>query len=88
MGETWYTAKEEGGKVQFWVQWLGIDPPYRRRGYATEALGWLEREARKLGSDRLLLTVWMDNPGAIALYSALGYTANNMNMVKRLSAPG
>jgi ribosomal protein S18 acetylase RimI-like enzyme len=48
----------------------------------------LEQEARRLGSDRVLLTVWMDNPGAIALYSALGYTAQNMNMVRRLSAPG
>ena len=45
----------------------------------------LEELARSLGSDRIGLDVWMDNPGAIALYSRLGFTASSMAMTKPLA---
>ena len=73
VGESWYTASTKGGKVQFWIEWIWVEPPHRRKGYATQALQRLEEEARSLGADRLGLNVWIDNPGAIALYSGLGY---------------
>jgi GNAT superfamily N-acetyltransferase len=88
VGEVWYMAPVQGGKVQFWVNWIAVHPEHRRHGYATEALHLLEEEARTLGADRMWLTVWAENPGAMALYARLGYVPSNMNLVKRLSAPG
>jgi len=26
VGEAWYVAEELGGRLQFWVEWLWIDP--------------------------------------------------------------
>jgi len=82
VGEVWYFAREEGGKVRFWVDWLWTDPQQRRRGYATAVLQQLSHEAAKLGADRIGLYVFMDNPHAIALYSKLGFTAASMGMTK------
>ena len=84
VGETWYTVQERGGKIQFWIDWIWIEPPHRRHGFATAALRHLEDEARKLGADRTGLSVWMDNPGAVALYTNLGYVTSMMRMSKRL----
>jgi ribosomal protein S18 acetylase RimI-like enzyme len=87
VGETWYTVEEKGGKVQFWMDWILIDPPHRRRGHATRVLGLLEEEALRLGADRTGLSVWVDNPGAVALYAKLGYVATNMRMMKPIGRP-
>jgi ribosomal protein S18 acetylase RimI-like enzyme len=84
LGEAWYAVQEKGGKVQFWIDWITIEPEHRRRGYATRTLRLLEDEARRLGADRTGLSVWMDNPGALALYRKLGYTTAMMRMVKLL----
>lgn len=84
VGETWYTVREKGGKVHFWIDWIWIEPADRRRGLATAALDLLEREARKSGADRTGLSVWMDNPGAMALYAKLGFVPTMMRMTKVL----
>ena len=88
VGETWYLVQERGGKVRFWVDWIFIEPGYRRQGYATAAFRRLEDEARRQGADRIGLTVWSDNPGAVALYAKLGYTPATMWMMKLLEARG
>lgn len=85
LGEAWYAVEEQGGKLQFWVEWIQIEPEHRRKGYATEALRALEETARELGADRIGLTVWSDNPNAIRLYSKLGYAPASTNMTKRLA---
>ena len=84
VGETWYLAEHRGGKVRFWVDWIWIEPEYRRQGYATAAFRQLEDEARRLGADRIGLSVWSDNPGAVALYTQLGYSTTTMSMMKLL----
>ena len=84
VGEVWYTAGREGGLVQFWIEWIWVEPEHRRRGFATEALRLLEQEAVRLGATRLGLDVWLDNPGAIELYRKMGYSATSMSMVKPL----
>jgi len=86
VGEVWYFAGEEGGKVRFWVDWLWTDPQMRHRGYATTVLQQLTEEAAKLGADRVGLYVFMDNLDAIALYSKLGFTATVMGMTKPVAA--
>lgn len=82
VGETWYLVQEQGGKLRFWIDWIWIDPEHRRKGYATATLARLEEEARNRGADRVGLAVWLDNPGAIALYSKLGYVPASMWMMK------
>jgi len=84
VGETWYSVEEKGGRVQFWVDWIAIDAPFRRKGYATGALRLLASEALKLGADRLGLHVFSDNKGALALYSKLGFEPTSLRMAKRL----
>ena len=80
VGEAWYFAPEEGGKVRFWVDWLWTDPQERRRGYATAVLQQLSHEAAKLGADRMGLYVFTDNLHAVALYTKIGFTTTLMGM--------
>jgi ribosomal protein S18 acetylase RimI-like enzyme len=84
VGETWYSVETKGGKVQFWVHWIWIEPPDRRLGYATAVLEQLEREATERGADRMGLFVASDNTEALALYTKLGFNTTNMRMAKRL----
>ncbi|MFY9716610.1 MAG: GNAT family N-acetyltransferase [Thermoplasmata archaeon] len=87
VGETWYVAEAKGGKMQFWIDWIWIEPQLRQRGYATQTFHHLEQEARAVGADRIGLHVLADNDGAIALYSKLGYRTTNLRMSKLLSPP-
>ena len=84
VGEAWYEAVESGGKVQFWIQWIAIWPEFQRRGYGRELLRLLEAEARSLGAERTILIVWTDNPGALALYTKVGYAPTNQCMTKAI----
>jgi len=85
VGEVWYSARLEGGLVQFWIEWIWIEPEHRRQGLATAALEALEAEARRRGAPRLGLDVWMDNPGAVELYRKLGFAISRASMVKRVA---
>lgn len=84
VGETWYVAHEQGGKVRFWVDWIWIEPEFRRRGLATQVLQELAKVAVEQGADRMGLYTYVDNPGAVALYSKLGFVVQNMAMIKEL----
>ena len=76
VGEVWYVAEPKGGKTQFWIEWLTIDPPYRRRGYARALIRALADEARRRGADRVGLYVREANREAVALYDALGFATD------------
>ena len=87
VGETWYRAHEQGGRAQFWVDWIWIDPAHRRKGYATRLLLLLAAKAEQRGADQLGLSVVADNTNAIGLYAKLGFTVTRMQMTKRLREP-
>jgi ribosomal protein S18 acetylase RimI-like enzyme len=87
VGEVWYKTDELGGKVDFTIEWIWTEPSHRRKGYATQALQLVEREARRLGAERAKLYVWMDNPEAVALYTKLGFSADGWLMRKSLMRP-
>jgi RimJ/RimL family protein N-acetyltransferase len=61
-----------------------IFAPFRRKGYATEAMQLLESEVGRMGLTSIGLHVFADNSAARPLYEKLGYEATNINMVKRL----
>jgi ribosomal protein S18 acetylase RimI-like enzyme len=88
VGEAWYRARESGGKIDFYIHWIAIEPEFRRRGYGTYLLQLIEREARRLGADRTTLTVWTDNPGAEAMYRKLGYVVTNVTMARDVGTVG
>jgi RimJ/RimL family protein N-acetyltransferase len=61
-----------------------IYEPYRRRGYAFEALRALEDNVRALGLDTIGLHVFGHNHAARALYEKAGYEVTNVNMAKKI----
>lgn len=87
LGESHYTVEERGGKAQFWVEWIAIEPQHRRKGFATEALDGLAREAALAGADRVYLKVFSDNPGARALYEKVGFVVLSTDMVRPVGPP-
>jgi ribosomal protein S18 acetylase RimI-like enzyme len=75
-------VQTKGGTVHRWVNWLWIDPAFRRRGIGTQALRCLEDEAARSGADRSGLHVFAENAPAIALYTGLGYAPTSFRMAK------
>ena len=57
VGETWYNMQTKGGKMQFWIDWVWVEPQFRRRGYATRVFHHLEEQAARVGADRIGLHV-------------------------------
>ena len=86
VGEAWYLAEVKGGKTQFWIDWVFIEPQHRRRGYATQVLQQLAAEASRLGADRVGLSVLSDNVEALALYTKLGFRQTRFGMSRPLTA--
>ena len=64
---------------------IEIDPEFRRRGYAEEAMLSLEGEARRLGAETIRLHVFGHNDAARPLYEKLGYHPTNILMAKPLA---
>ena len=50
-----------------------IDEPFINKGYGTQSFLLLEKEATKLGVEKLTLEVHTDNVPAISLYKKLGF---------------
>jgi ribosomal protein S18 acetylase RimI-like enzyme len=93
VGEVWYQVEAKGGKIQFWVDWILVNPRYRRRGYASRVLTLLADQATQMGAERIGLHVIADNRPAIALYSKLGFAPSSLRLSKplgtvRTSRPG
>src|SRR5688572_10866997 len=55
------------------LQDVEVRPEHRRHGVAAALTAAAEQAARERGYDRLRITVSVDNEGAQALYSGLGY---------------
>ena len=85
VGDLWYCLRRRGRRKQLFVCWIGIDAPYRRRGFATEVLHQMEAEARRSGAYLVGLGVDGDNVAALSLYSKLGFIARNIFMTKPVS---
>ncbi len=59
--------REAGGHIGY-----GIAPEYRRKGYGKKILGLLLEEANRLGIDRVLVTIRLDNVASKAVALANG----------------
>jgi len=66
-----YTIPSDPGSA--WLGWFGILEPFRRKGFASEALRLFEQEARKRGFLTARLYTHADNKAACAFYEKSGY---------------
>jgi ribosomal protein S18 acetylase RimI-like enzyme len=89
VGMLWIEVESAPRRASFIFN-IEIFKPFRRRGYATQAMTLLEEEARRLGIESIGLHVFGHNPAARSLYEKLGYVATNIQMRKRLApvSPG
>jgi ribosomal protein S18 acetylase RimI-like enzyme len=68
-----------------WINYLGVLPEFRRRGYARRLLEEAERLLRLEGCPKINLQVRPDNEEALRFYERLGYAgAGAVSLGKRL----
>ncbi|GMV94463.1 MAG: hypothetical protein AMXMBFR82_42410 [Candidatus Hydrogenedentota bacterium] len=68
-----------------WVYYLGVDPGFRRRGYARGIMKEAEQRLRELGCPKVNLQVRRDNPDAAAYYERTGFSEEDrMSFGKRI----
>jgi ribosomal protein S18 acetylase RimI-like enzyme len=84
VGMLWIQV-ESGPRPASYVFNIEIFKPYRRHGYARQAMKLLEQEAKRLSLESIRLHVFGHNVAARSLYEQLGYVATNVYMRKRLS---
>jgi ribosomal protein S18 acetylase RimI-like enzyme len=82
VGVLWFRANLDSAKASGFIFDLEIDEPFRRKGYARQAMLELEKIAREMGLRQLALHVFAYNEQARALYESLGYTASSLNLHK------
>jgi ribosomal protein S18 acetylase RimI-like enzyme len=88
VGAVWLRATLDSPRPSGFIFDLEIHEPFRRKGYARQAMLELEEVARGMGLQQLGLHVFAHNQGARALYEGLGYTVSSLNMLKPLSTAG
>lgn len=84
VGILWFALQSQAGQKTAFIYDIAIDPAFRRKGYATQALTALEEKVRSDGVQQVRLHVFGHNQGAQALYERLGYVATNILMAKSL----
>ena len=83
VGMIWFATPPWKPPIAFVHAFL-IDEPFRRRGFATQALQALEDKVRPLGLDTIGLHVFGHNRGARALYEKAGYEVADLVMAKKI----
>lgn len=83
VGVLWFAVPPWKPPMAFVYDFL-IYEPYRRRGYARQALLALEDKVRPLGLETIGLHVFGHNHGARALYERAGFEITDLQMVKKL----
>ena len=67
------------------VAYLYVLSRFRRRGYGTRIMKWVESHAVKVDARRVVLHVFAANTAAIELYEKCGFTKSNIQMLKCLA---
>ena len=84
VGMLWIAVIEKPTPRAF-IYNIEIDAPFRRHGFAMQAMTKLEDEVRSLGLDQIGLHVFGHNAAARPLYEKLGYEPTNIVMTKHLT---
>lgn len=68
-----------------WINYLGVDPRFQRRGWGRRIMDEAERRLRAEGCAKINLQVRDTNPEVIAFYRAIGYAVDPVvSLGKRL----
>ncbi len=68
-----------------WINYLGVHPAYRRRGYARNLVEFLEKKLKVMGCPKINIQVRAHNEEAVEFYKGIGYAIEDlMNFGKRL----
>jgi RimJ/RimL family protein N-acetyltransferase len=86
VGVVWFAAERRQGGPRAFVYDLWIEEAYRRRGYATQALGALEARVQELGLPKIVLHVFGHNHAARSLYAKAGFEEVDLILAKTLSS--
>ena len=84
VGALWFADVDTPEGRTGFIYNIRIQPAYRGRGHAKQALDLIEPVARQLGLDAIALHVFGFNTTAQALYRSLAYGITGMNMRKVL----
>lgn len=82
VGTLWIGVRRDRSRPFAALYDLYVEPAFRRRGYATQALAALETKVRDLGLDVIRLHVFGHNRPARELYAKLGYAETDVTMAK------
>jgi ribosomal protein S18 acetylase RimI-like enzyme len=68
-----------------WINYLAVEPRYRRRGLASKLIREAERLLRETGCPKINLQIRTSNSDVIEFYKAIGYSIDDVvSMGKRL----
>ena len=84
VGVLWFKANLDSSKASGFIFDLEIHEPFRRKGYARQAMLELEKVAREMGLRQLALHVFAYNDEARTLYESLGYMVASLNLLKEI----
>ncbi len=68
-----YQVIEGLSQTRVYVDHIRVDPPFRRRGVATELLTAAERWGREHGAASIALDTYAESPLSLPFYEAVGY---------------
>ena len=85
IGYLWWGVRELSGIRVANLYFIGIFEPYRRRGYATQALRLFEEQARAARLAEIRLFAFGHNTRALNLYAKMGYLDVSKTMAKRIA---
>jgi len=88
VGVLWFAREDRYPKPVAYVFDLLVYEPYRRQGYAEQAMLAMENRVKAMGLDEISLHVFGHNRSARHLYEKLGYETTNVYMSKRLGLAG
>lgn len=68
-----------------WINYLAVDPKWRRSGFASEIMAEAESRLRALGCPKINLQVRSTNEQVVAFYQAIGFSIDPVvSLGKRL----
>ncbi len=85
VGILWIMIRERNGRREAFIDDIEIYENFRRKGYAAQALGILEKIVMEMGLHTIRLHVFGHNRNAQRLYEKCGYEIINIYMEKSVS---
>jgi len=73
VGTLWWAEQLDETPPRVYIYDIEVEEEHRGKGVGTAAMQALDDEARRVGAEEVMLSVFFGNPGAIRLYERLGF---------------